>query len=1023
LIRWKSTSDLKPRKERSGAFGLSPSLTATDDEDDKDCDDEDSEFALERWARKIRIELRQAEIAQLAEEADRAAEAGLESFTAKLSTYGNDDSLLSPASSSAGSGERMPSKKTSKARLKRRKSFSEGIKVPASPTHRSFQYGRKAAGPLGVMELRDVNEVFPSFSKFHGHLRTHLARTRVADETLLFKESPQGASSGVGHQSMLSSDLFKNQWGNREKMSSSQGNHRISGSHSRSPSDFFKHQRLASDLFKHNFQSLSFDRWIKPTSSSEVAIEVTASTDVLADHIAIAGRDRQIPKVEIPPGLEMPSLDPRVPETHMMPHFAASPESVRPIVKTGRSSLARALFDDEEHESDGDSAAGEGTVASQPISRSKFNGIPFKKSRMREVACSLPSRQIVPPPPPLPEHSDFMTPARLRVIRKSVNKKVMVEDVVLTPNSVIDTSEKTVSDHEYEEQASSSILLPRHLESFNEGDQQQRASIQPFPVNVSLKPRSSNLAPQRSSSIATSVASIASTLSEAPAVLSFDEVAAMRSNTKDAVGELEDVAPALSGDQPEREDVAENDCYEIGRMITPDCECEGAGENVLPDDDQHALASDNNSQRLTLTVKIFGSFSDRDDANSFNTGGIMHHSQTIDLVEQSAISGPESHHATDCTCLALSPVSSVDSACSTPVKTSGGAPAIAKPSLMRRASSANALSSLEQTPQGIKWNPFGESKSTVYSEAGSNASGGTRTFHHTAMSLFTRITPRMKSMYLPPRDNDDFLHNYLYCSKAEGTELQPTKRGGGVQAICENVSSELCFCSSFFPDSSLNTFLPNRRSAASMPLLSLSGDNNNSGGGHPAEAAAWFDLNQFEFLEQFSGRSARLLDESPWKVSFQAPALRKGESCRKMRSDSLVEVGTSQDDGLSQGVDEYVGVEEKKSDEKNLSRSPKHSRHLSYFPSRQGPQFALSDNQFEIIYGVDPETLADTLTRDMGVFGPHLHQSEVGAKNVGRCEADSVEVDVTALLGAGAGGKGGKLKAAGRHLVSSTTSL
>src|SRR3569623_515745 len=80
---------------------------------------------------------------------------------------------------------------------------------------------------------------------------------------------------------------------------------------------------------------------------------------------------------------------------------------------------------------------------------------------------------------------------------------------------------------------------------------------------------------------------------------------------------------------------------------------------------------------------------------------------------------------------------------------------------MRRSSSANALSVLDQSPRGAsQWNPFGKSQSK-------RGSGGSSTpFHQTAMSIFSRISPKRKSPYLPHHENDDFLHNYMYCSKA-----------------------------------------------------------------------------------------------------------------------------------------------------------------------------------------------------------------------------------------------------------------
>ena len=186
-----------------------------------------------------------------------------------------------------------------------------------------------------------------------------------------------------------------------------------------------------------------------------------------------------------------------------------------------------------------------------------------------------------------------------------------------------------------------------------------------------------------------------------------------------------------------------------------------------------------------------------------------------------------------------------------------------------------------------------------------------------------------------------------------------------------------------------------------MPLFSLSGDNNPGGGYHHMDTETWFDLNQFEFLDQLSGRGPRQPDDSPWKVSFQAPTLRKGESCRKLRAASLVEEELESVEGSVREftVDEFRGVEEKKSDEGNNSRSPKHSRHLSYFPSRQGPQFALSDSQFEMIYGVAPGDLADSLSRDLRLYsGVQPLRQEAPKSADARSTKEGDEFEVAAVV-------------------------
>lgn len=1016
LVRWKSTPDLKPRKESEDAgLELTPSPT-TDEEDSNDFDDDNSEFALERWARKIRRELRRAEIAQVALEAERAAESGLESFTAKLSTYGNGDALLSPESSGTGSVELGRASQT--RRLRRRKSFSEGTKVTVATrqSNPSFQYRYQSAAPLGVMNLRDVNEVFPCFSQFHNHLRTHLVRSGVDDRTLLFRESSwSDASNGIGHR-MLSPDLlFPNQWGSRGKDTMGGASGGVSSSRSRSPPDFFQLNRIQSEIAKHKkspsdfFQSLSFDRWVKPASSKDPSVEYTGSADLLADHTMVAGQAPRPASVVVPPGLEMPSLEP--PFGGARSASPASPESVRSIVKTVHSGLARALFDDEEPDSDGDSATGDQALRThndgppldpqmRPYSRFKGRA-KYRRRGRRAPSFESPSFSADPPPPPHdppppPEHSDFMTPARLRVIRDSSNV-LLRDDALLTPNSMIETSDGNLygsveapSNH-YQEP---SILMPQNLDAGGvvdrRSDHDQYLTEHDRRIYVAFKPQASKLVTEET----VTNEEIPSPPISPPPVTSFDEVVAMRSDETDAVAELE---AATRQEDNVRDDVSATDCYEIGRMLTPECDHAKDENGTISAD--HASTLDREGQNRSIVTILGSNCTDREDATSVNTSGILH-SQTVEFIEPPAVLGTVPL-SPGCTCLALSPVSSHDSACSTPVQIVPERQVIAKPHLLRRSSSANALSSLEQTPQGMNWNPFGGTKVASRDESASDAGAGNKPFHQTALNLFSRISPRRKSMYLPPRENDDFLHNYLYCSKTEGVELQPKPKEVGIQGMCANVSMELCFCASLFPDSSLNSFLTNRKSATSMPLFSLSGDNNPTGGYHHMDTETWFDLNQFEFLDQLSGRGPRQTDESPWKVNFQAPTLRKGESCRKLRAASVVEEEMQSIEGSFREVttDEYRGVEEKKSEERNSSRSPKHSRHLSYFPSRQGPHFALSDNQFEMIYGVAPGDLADSLTRDLRPYrGAQLRRQEDATATDVRSATEGDESEVAAVV-------------------------
>jgi hypothetical protein len=111
---------------------------------------------------------------ELAEAAERAAEAGEESFAVRPSTFGTsewsnamDDSLVKTPTTAAV---------TRTSRL-------------------TPMLIRKRVEKIGVTELRDVHEVFPDFGEFHTHLRTHLVRRGVDRKATVFKEKSKDDTS------------------------------------------------------------------------------------------------------------------------------------------------------------------------------------------------------------------------------------------------------------------------------------------------------------------------------------------------------------------------------------------------------------------------------------------------------------------------------------------------------------------------------------------------------------------------------------------------------------------------------------------------------------------------------------------------------------------------------------------------------------------------------------------------------------------------------------------------------------
>lgn len=153
--------------------------------------DDDSEAALEMAAQLIRRELWNSEIMELAAEAEKAAEAGEDRFAAQPCVFQDDMDFR----------RRKPVSMHTQTPVRR--SFSEGTHLPISRPQRrrkstttdiplgyilSSHYNDNQYNKLSVVELRDVNEVFPSFRQFHTHLRTHFFRSKVSQDQLMFRE-------------------------------------------------------------------------------------------------------------------------------------------------------------------------------------------------------------------------------------------------------------------------------------------------------------------------------------------------------------------------------------------------------------------------------------------------------------------------------------------------------------------------------------------------------------------------------------------------------------------------------------------------------------------------------------------------------------------------------------------------------------------------------------------------------------------------------------------------------------------
>jgi len=132
---------------------------------------------LELCSRQIRMELRQAEMLELAKEAERAAASGQKRFSGRASTFGDESTDLD----STGHDEPQILPPVYAHRTVRR---SMDFGTPLGNRLRR----RKDSSKISVVALRDVTEVIPSFKNFHKHLRTHFSRRHVDERVLIFKE-------------------------------------------------------------------------------------------------------------------------------------------------------------------------------------------------------------------------------------------------------------------------------------------------------------------------------------------------------------------------------------------------------------------------------------------------------------------------------------------------------------------------------------------------------------------------------------------------------------------------------------------------------------------------------------------------------------------------------------------------------------------------------------------------------------------------------------------------------------------
>lgn len=134
--------------------------------------DLNSDRELEMRAEEIRADLRMQQLIEIAAVAERAAEAGHDSFTGLASTFGGDDGrYMKPL------------------QMKRNNTYTEGQRLLPRPLLRRTHTEKRAKRKVPVMALRHIDDLIPPMEQLHRHLRSHLYRIGVDTENSLVDKS------------------------------------------------------------------------------------------------------------------------------------------------------------------------------------------------------------------------------------------------------------------------------------------------------------------------------------------------------------------------------------------------------------------------------------------------------------------------------------------------------------------------------------------------------------------------------------------------------------------------------------------------------------------------------------------------------------------------------------------------------------------------------------------------------------------------------------------------------------------
>jgi hypothetical protein len=820
--------------------------------DEGDCSSIDSDEALERWAQKIRTELRHAEMVELAIEAERAAEAGEERFAGKPSTFGFDDTdaVIVPP--------------TKPQDLRRRESYSEGTRIPML---------RNRTNKIGILALRDIDEVFPSFRQFNTHLRTHFARNHVDEKTLVFyeKEAVDEREPPLRHRKIISPQRRQ-----REGRS-----------------------------FLENF---SLDKWVGRNESMHDGASNHASVGhLLAEHIH--NSRQRTPDIDLPPGLELPEI----PARSMRGPSATRRNPQSKSAKSWDPTLVRSNSEPEQH------------IPGVPSPRSLFDQDDEVESDTEDYTPEVSSTVLTPKTSHLGRRSsNFVTPARLRVIRNNKGLSSIDLPLILSPNTIIrehETPPPRSSDLAFTAQTRTgesvnSLLLP----TFRRRDENQQHDI--FDESAWLKPANSKDASDTGGMSADKNGAAFPLPAESGIPLEPPtenlQPANGRTFSIEPVLSTPPHSPILSANRGERED-ADAPREHNRRVVKVSVVSQGKGN----------LHEKQNERAKTLQEsQVVATEVDPERCDSVRT--------------------PQQ----PCNCLTLSPASSLESTSSFRETATGDLDKsnFSKASHrshrpLQKSTSAGNLQS-EIFEQSI-WNPCA-SKSGLAPDG--NEKFAQREPFRAAMDIIATLSPKNQmflrnrsTLYVRPEVNDEFLHNYLYCSKPKDKAIQddnvvcaePCQDGN---VMCGDLHMDMCWASSALADSALR--LGPRKTSLSDSILSLSRETSYS----KLEPESWFDLANEHFdgvLEQLVGSANH--HGSQWNVSFQAPGLKKnpGSSMKPPRVD-LTTTSAAHAPLETSDTDIDFSIPQ---------------------PLFEAPQETLSDTQFQLIYGMSRDAIAAATNR------------------------------------------------------------